>query len=96
MYIEPYAWRQSDIKLQCSFCSHTEQVAKGRQIPQELETFASKGWRYLGCPRCLNGFLKIYIQTKTGKWRFKSKTLYTEAINWKAQGERGSGESLSS
>ncbi|MCW4026821.1 MAG: hypothetical protein NWE76_05010 [Candidatus Bathyarchaeota archaeon] len=73
--------------LQCSFCAHRTEVRKAESIPQELETFSSRGWRYLSCPRCQNGFLKIYVKTKTGRWRFMSKTLYAEAIGWRPHDE---------
>jgi len=92
MYLEPYVWQRSDVKLQCSFCSYTIEIGKGEPIPKKLESFINRGLRYLSCPKCLNGFLKLYIKTKTGKWRFKARTLYTEAVKWKRKDERN-GES---
>jgi len=81
-YLKPYAWQKSEIKLQCSFCTYSIEVKKGESIPETLETFKNRGRLYLSCPKCINGYLKILVKTKTGKWRLKAKTLYTEAILW--------------
>jgi len=82
-YLKPYAWRKSDIKLQCSFCNYSTEIEKGKQVPETLKIFKSRGRLYLSCPKCINGYLKISVKTKRGRWRLKAKTLYTEAIMWR-------------
>jgi len=88
MYLKPYAWEQSDIRLQCSFCGHTMEIRKGEPLPGELETFTSRGRRYLDCPKCQNGFLKIYVRRKRGKWSFKAKTVYVQPIEWRTKSKQ--------
>jgi len=81
-YLKPYAWQKSDIKLQCSFCNYSTEVGRGESFPETLKIFKNRGRFYLSCPKCVNGYLKILVKTKRGKWHLKAKTLYTEAIMW--------------
>jgi len=82
-YLKPYTWQKSDVKLQCTFCDYSTEIEKCKQVPETLEIFQSRGWLYLSCPKCINGYLKIFVKTKRGKWHLKAKTLYTEAIMWR-------------
>jgi len=83
VHLKPYAWQKSDIKLECSFCGYSMEIQKSELIPETLKIFQSRGRLYLSCPKCINGYLKILVKTKRGKWHPKAKTLYTEAIMWK-------------
>jgi len=82
-HLKPQAWLKSDIKLQCSFCGYSLEVRIGESIPETIKIFENRGWLYLSCPKCVNGYLKIFVKTKRGTWRLKAKTLYTEAIMWR-------------
>jgi hypothetical protein len=84
-YLKPYAWQKSNIKLQCSFCNYSTEIEKGQKVPETFTIFESRGRLYLSCPKCVNGYLKIFVKTKRGKWHSKAKTLYTEAIIWKPE-----------
>ncbi|HIE19285.1 TPA: hypothetical protein EYP75_06125 [Candidatus Bathyarchaeota archaeon] len=84
-YLKPYVWLKSDIKLKCSFCNYSTEIEKGKLVPDTLEIFQSRGRLYISCPKCINGYLKIFVKTRRGKWRLKAKTLDTEAIMWRSK-----------
>lgn len=85
-------WKETDVMLKCNRC-HAEIIIPANQTAErtDITLYTGGGWRYFlhNCKQPLDGrerIMEIYVKTKTGKWKLKSRSMRTGAISNKPKG----------